>query len=339
MRRLFLSILSFSLLTGCDDGDIIVTDFDFEDSSIQFCEGTNKNVFYAINNDGVFETISLEFRNSQLTLDEDGNFELPDPIDEVISFPLDNQNNRVIYRLYDGEIPTGANAYFCNVVPPSSPGVVEEWISGTGATARITGRFTDETPDGDPDNDDIPNSEEGWGSNQDTDNDSIPDYLDEDDDGDNIPTITETSSSIPLNEDGVRDSDSDGILDYLDPDDDNDGVPTRIEVSPENPDDPTDFSSVGDGTPNYRNFAQTDSFEHDIYIENEVTRRFGFQILIDNLQLSQTGSGETQRFGSTFNFGTFEGGSNTEILCPSLDADCGEPDTGEEEEEETEETN
>ena len=341
MRRVLFGLFSLVLLNSCDDGEIIVTDFDFDDSSIQFCEGPNKNVFYAINNDGIFESISLEFSDSQLSIDENGNLIPPDPINEEISFPLDDQNDRIVYRLYTGEIPTGANNYFCNVVPPSSPNVVEEWISGSGATARITGRFTDERGDADPDGDGLLNNEEEWDSNgvayQDTDNDGIPDYLDVDDDGDNVPTRIENANNAPLNDEGVIDSDNDGILNYLDPDDDGDGVPTRLEVEEGNEDNPVAFSSTGDGVANYLNDEQRERLEHDEYIPNNVTRTFGFQILIDNLQLSQTVSGATQRFGETYVFGTYNGGSNRETLCRDQDPDCGEPE--ETEEEETEEPN
>jgi gliding motility-associated-like protein len=64
-------------------------------------------------------------------------------------------------------------------------------------------------------------------TNDDTDQDGIPDYLDADDDGDGIPTRGED-----LNGNGVPqddDSDGDGIPNYLDVDDDNDGIPTMNE--------------------------------------------------------------------------------------------------------------
>jgi gliding motility-associated-like protein len=59
---------------------------------------------------------------------------------------------------------------------------------------------------------------------QDTDGDSSPDYLDEDDDQDGILTATE--STLP---DQNLDHDQDGHKDYLDKDDDNDGILTAAE--------------------------------------------------------------------------------------------------------------
>ncbi|GAA4327034.1 hypothetical protein GCM10023115_56850 [Pontixanthobacter gangjinensis] len=333
MRRLLFGIFSLSLLASCDDGDIIVTDFDFDESRIEFCDGPNKNVFYAINNDGVFESISLEYRNNELPIDDEGNLVPPDPIDEENIINLDDQNNRIVYRLYNGEIPTGSNSYFCSVVPPSQPRVVEEWVSGSGAFARITAGYTDETGDVDADGDGIDNIDEGWDpdglNHQDTDSDGIPDYLDEDDDGDNVLTSVETSSSIPLNDAGVRDTDEDGILNYLDSDDDNDGVPTRLEVDPEDPLEPTLQVSTELG-PDYLNPEQMPRFEHDQYKENVITRTFGFRILIEELQLTnQDGSGETQRFGQTYNFGNYNQGTVEVRTCPSQDPDCGEPESEE----------
>ena len=347
MKRLLFGILGLALLSSCDDGEIVVTDFDFEDSSIQFCEGPDKNVFYAINNDGIFESISLEFSNNQLAVDENGNLEAPDPIDEEISFALDDQNDRIVYRLYNGDIPTGSNGYFCNVVPPSSPVVVEEWISGSGATARITSRYTDETADADPDRDGLENSEEGWDpdgeDHQDTDNDGIPDYLDFDDDGDNVRTIVELANGStnpdPVNDDGLRDTDEDGVPNYLDDDDDGDGVLTRLEVDEDDLLNPTQFSSTGDEIANFLNDEQVSQIQHDEYIEHRLTRSFGFRIVIDNLQLSQTVSGATQRFGQTFVFGAYNGGSSSETLCPDQDPTCGETEEEEEEEEEDENQN
>ena len=117
----------------------------------------------------------------------------------------------------------------------------------------------------DEDNDGVPNSFEdlnmdGNLDNDDTDGDSIPNYLDPDDDGDGVPTADESGDtdgdSIPNyldpDDDGdsvltiyedptlPRDTDGDSIPDYLDNDDDGDG----IETSDENPD------PNGDGNPN-----------------------------------------------------------------------------------------
>ncbi len=331
MRRLLFGIFSFALLCACDDGEIIVTNFDFEDSSLKFCEGPNRNVIYAINNDNVFESISLAFSNSQLTTDDSGNLIPPD--EEEISFPLSG-NNQVTYRIYDSELPTGNNTYFCSVVPPSSPKVIEEWISGTGATVFVTTGFTDETANADPDSDGLINSKEGWtlnGPYQDTDEDGIPDYLDKDDDGDNVPTITElaNSNNDPVNAEGLRDFDEDGIPNYLDNDDDNDGIPTRLEVQEGDENNPEIFQTA-EGISNYLNPEQTDELQHNVYINHDISRNYGFRIRIDNLKfIKQDGSGESIQFES-YDFGTLRSSNVSFPQCPAQDTSCGEAEPAEE---------
>jgi len=325
MRRLLFSIFTLALMTSCDDGEIIVTSFDFEDSTVQFCEGPNKNVFYAVNNNDVFESISLEFNNNQLTVDEDGN--LVPPEEEEISFDLTG-NNRIVYRIFNSEVP---NDYFCNVVPPSSPTVVEEWISGTGATVFVTISFNDEAPDADADGDGLDNIDEGLNADgvdlQDTDSDGIPDYLDVDDDGDNVITRIEL---------GTEPADDDNIPNYLDDDDDNDGVPTRLEVSSDDLDNPI-ASQTAQGISDYLNAEQPTLLQHDEYTDHNITRDYGFRIVVEDLKFTkQDGSGESIQYES-YDFGNFSESNIDFPLCPSQDPNSCETETEETEEEEEEE--
>ena len=96
----------------------------------------------------------------------------------------------------------------------------------------------------DSDGDGIPDYLEP--NNVDTDGDGIANHLDNDDDGDGVPTATECPAGIPC-----RDSDGDGTPDYLDADDDGDGILTVTEGSAD---------SDGDGIPDYLepNDADTD---------------------------------------------------------------------------------
>ncbi|MDR5592028.1 hypothetical protein [Christiangramia sp. SM2212] len=347
MRRLLFGLFSLALFASCDDGEIIVTNFDFEDSTVNFCEGTNKNVFYSVNNNDVFESISLEFRNSVLEIDDEG--KIVPPEEEEISFNLTGDgsgDNRIIYRIFRAEVP---NDYFCNVVPPSQPAVVEEWISGTGATVYITRSFGDETGQADADGDGLNNIQEGWnaeGTNlTDTDGDGIPDYLDVDDDGDNVLTRIEreNDNNDPVNADGERDTDEDGIPNYLDNDDDDDGVLTRYEVDPNDLDpssleNPTLFSSTGDGIANYLNDEQTIETLHNEFIDNKINRRYNYRIIVEDLKFTkQDGSGESILYDS-FDFGTYSESGIEVVLCPDGDPDCPENDeTTDETEEETDE--
>ena len=134
---------------------------------------------------------------------------------------------------------------------------------------------------GDDDNDGVPNVFEDFNgdgdvTNDDTDDDGVPNYLDEDDDGDGVLTIDEAvdEDGNPIDTDGdgdvnyldndddgdglfsnfeTGDTDANGVLDYLDNDDDGDAILTINENADPNtdgnPDDAVDTD--GDGTPDY----------------------------------------------------------------------------------------
>ena len=80
---------------------------------------------------------------------------------------------------------------------------------------------------------------------RDTDGDSIPDYLDDDSDGNGITDVDERGQG-----DDPADFDGDGVADLLDTDDDNDGVSDAVEIG-EDPSNPV--ISVEGGSPDYRN--------------------------------------------------------------------------------------
>lgn len=98
--------------------------------------------------------------------------------------------------------------------------------------------------DDDSDNDGIPDSEEcpSGAPCEDTDDDGIPDFQDDDSDDDGIPDIDECPGGAPC-----TDTDDDGIPDFQDDDDDDDGIPTDDEC----PGGPPCQDSDDDGTPDY----------------------------------------------------------------------------------------
>ena len=95
--------------------------------------------------------------------------------------------------------------------------------------------------DEDDDNDGIPTLVEG---DDDPDNDLIPNYLDDDSDGDSIPDLIE----------GYGDPDGDGVLSFLDDDSDGNGI-----------DDPTDGTGDldNDGIPDFLDIDDTDGPDAD----------------------------------------------------------------------------
>lgn len=311
MRNSFIMILFLPLFISCDDGDIIVTTLDFDDIGLELCGDDEVKVLYQINNDEIFESISLRTTNN--TLSDLANVLSTDE-EPVIEFSLD-QNNKIVYRTFDAAVPSD---YFCNAIPPSSPNVLEE-LESVGGEVTITTVINNNVEDHDGDG--IPSVLEGIDSEQDTDSDGIPDYLDIDDDGDNVETSREIQNSggDPTNT-GYPDTDNDGTPDYLDVDDDGDGVDTKLEVTEEFPD-PTALGNTDEaGLAKYLNILAKERFigELTFFIENEISRSYISSVVISNLQLQdRRGNSEEISFES-YRLGTFESNSVDVILGPEI---------------------
>lgn len=203
MRKLCAFILLTTLLFSCDDGDVIVTSFNFEDTNLQFCQGASSFVFFKIN-DASNESLSLQIDV------EDADFIQS----STLLFQLNATTNFLNYRTFD-TAPT--ESYFCTSIPPTSPSVLQDYLGTDGmANILVNAVFND--------NDSV---EEDIESDLDTDMDGLLNYFDFDDDGDNVPTGIE----IGTDPDNPLDTDEDGIPNYLDEDDDGDGVLTRNEAT------------------------------------------------------------------------------------------------------------
>lgn len=299
MKKFFSIFIIFIGMNSCDSGDIIVTSFDLENSNLNLCSFGDQKVLYVINNDGVNETMSLQLTSRQLDEDE---LLLSRNTNQPIEIELTG-DNKMVYRLYDGEIPSD---YFCKAVPSKDPRVVDEYITTEG-TVVISTRFNDIGPQDDADRDGISNIDEGMDPDEaqnpdsethlDTDGDGIPNYLDIDDDGDNVRTSTEirTGDGDPTAE-GYRDTDEDGVPNYLDPDDDGDGALTKYEVSSDDLLNPQSLQLAD--RPNYLNPELTEPFnEHNEVIDHSINRNFRSDVVIRNFNfVRQDGSGEEIRF-------------------------------------------
>ncbi|MEH6406419.1 MAG: hypothetical protein V7767_03990 [Leeuwenhoekiella sp.] len=222
MQR-FLPFFILSLvLISCNDGDIIVTNFDFSDQTIALCSTvdnvsttTVNYVFYKINSD-TNESLSFELSTDTPILKQRSGA-------TPYTFNLGSSTNAVSYRMYNNDVQSG---YFCNAVPPASPSVTEEYTSQE-ATVEIATSGTED------DNDGVDAADELLLNGlEDLDGDGIPNIYDDDDDGDNVPTkseLTVLNADGTINADEIRDTDKDGIPDFQDPDDDGDGILTRDE--------------------------------------------------------------------------------------------------------------
>lgn len=130
-----LGVLLLLIIAGCDDGDQIVTDFDFNsESKLQFCENGSLSVLYVINSDPE-EAIAFSFSDT----DFDGTF-TEDEETKILTVPVSNTNT-VIYRTFDEAIP---DTYFCSGIPPSKPAVKSEFKSQNGGSVVLTTTLTEE---------------------------------------------------------------------------------------------------------------------------------------------------------------------------------------------------
>ncbi|HEX9600343.1 MAG TPA: hypothetical protein VF985_02520, partial [Mariniflexile sp.] len=120
---------------------------------------------------------------------------------------------------------------------------------------------------------------------QDTDDDDIPDYLDDDDDGDNVPTRLENPDP---NGDGdlsdAQDTDGDGIPDYLDKDDDGDGVLTRDEENQSPDKNPTNDISLN-GIADYLNPEVKTTVDATAFREHIIYKTYLVELTVKGISL------------------------------------------------------
>jgi hypothetical protein len=262
MRKLFFIFIIFSLLFSCNDGEIIVTDFNFETSNLNNCGGPGAYIFYNINNSLSAESISLILETSDILFFESG----------TVEYVLNGNTYVVDYRKYDGDI---TDSYFCSNIPPTSPGVSIEYLGASGI-ALLTTIVTRDDEDG---------IEEDPESNLDTDNDGLLNYFDNDDDGDNVPTVNELGAGFLSGDNEFPlDTDNDGIFDYLDIDDDGDTILTRYEDANGDLDPTNDFTGTSDD-PDYLTAAITNSNAIDQYRIHSYQITSDIELVINNLVL------------------------------------------------------
>lgn len=302
MNRVLYFVYScfFLLLISCNDGDIIVTSFNFDDQEVNYCfsaddvNATKRNyIFYKLNSD-TKETLSFSISTANPI------FSVPSGNTDY-SFSLTSDKS-AIYRIYDG-IP--GNDYFCSQVPPSTPQVAQEYISTEGTVTIATYGDKD-------DNDGIPAEVElnlaKYGITipdsvldpQDWDGDGILNNEDADDDGDNVPTASELPSYANESFENARNTDQDALPNFLDTDDDGDGVLTINEDR--NKDlDPTNDTfdpNIGD---DYLNNEVAEDFNIKAYRLNTFIYKEMFSLInLKNLVFKNQDASETLRQQSLF---------------------------------------
>ncbi|MFD1063751.1 hypothetical protein ACFQ1Q_10885 [Winogradskyella litorisediminis] len=286
MRNIFLVLVACVLFFACDDGDVITAELDFSET-LSRCDDNNSSYLIYTTRVDPSESLTILIPRNATTegIFTEGNPETLETNSSTIRFN---------YRTYNRTI---VGDELCNIVPPADLILQEDYEAEEGAEIIFTSIVIDDDLDG------IPSEDEGRGQidadgnypdAQDFDGDGIPDYLDQDDDNDNVLTIDELDSenadgddnplTNPLNTDG------DEFPNYLDTDDDGDMIPTIEEdenqdMRPENDTVPVNGTSVAfyllpaENTSYGNPGVRTDNtYERTVFTNVEI-RNFNIEIL------------------------------------------------------------
>lgn len=122
------------VIYSCDDGDIQIETINFDDSDIQFCGNAPTTETTLL-----FKTVDKEALI--LTL-KSGTFKNEASEGEII-YPISG-DTKITYRIFSDKI---SKNYFCDVVPPKTPLVVEEIEAQSGSVlittiAKVEGETT-----------------------------------------------------------------------------------------------------------------------------------------------------------------------------------------------------
>ena len=295
MIRRFFILCCFAFLTTCDDGDILTVDLEF-DQELDQCDNFEDSHLVYDTREDPNEALLLIFPKST-TNDALFTFATTEGAPEELT--INEGTIRFIYRTYNRELTSDD---ICAVVSPSDLTIREDYEARSG-TVFVTTTILDDDNDGVPNESEgisgLPNEDGIYMDSLDTDGDGIPNYLDIDDDGDNVLTEDELDEldedgdgdplTNPLNTDANHPTNSDDVPNYLDDDDDGDLIPTRLEDANGENGPGDDRIAVNDVLVElYLNAAENTSYVFDDYdaFENSYTRTVETVFVINNTDLT-----------------------------------------------------
>lgn len=281
MQKIIYLLSLCVLFTACDDGDIIEVELAFG-KQLSICELDPEVYFLYDTKTDPSESLSLIFpKNSTTKLIFN-----PETNNYTTTFEINGSNSKFNYRTYDGD----PKNLICNLLPDASTNIINDYAATSGTVTTLTS-FVDDDGDGIPssvedknlDGDDNPAT-----NPTDSDGDGIPDYLDADDDNDNVLTKNEGHNYTEA--DGLskaQDTDGDGTPDYLDDDDDGDGVLTRFEDENRNgnPMDDRDEATLTPAVPRYLNKEAKDVYDYQLFNKKTYQRITTVKFQIKNVNL------------------------------------------------------
>lgn len=281
MQKLLYLLSLCLLVSACDDGDVIDVELDF-DRVLSKCELSSESYFLFDTKTDPSESLSLIFPKNTTT---DLIFN-PTVNNYKTTLTIDGTKTMFNYRTYDGD----PKNLICALLPDATTNILQDYAATSGSVTIIT-TYVDDDDDGIPA--DVEDANLDGDNNPatnptDSDGDGIPDYLDADDDNDNVLTKDEKHNYNKT--DGLskaQDTDGDGIPDYLDNDDDGDGVLTRHEDENMNgnPMDDRDESSPTPTVPRYLDKEAKDPFLYETFNKNKYKRTFTIKFYISNVNL------------------------------------------------------
>lgn len=275
MNRFAIGLFLTVFFLSCDDGDIIAVNLEF-DQQLELCgdENSTNYVIYDIKTDPD-ESLTLLFPSNNTN---DAIFN-PTNNPQEGNLNINGSSVRFNYRQYDGD-PSGL---ICEEIPASDVSITQDY-EATSGTVAYSSSYVDD------DNDGIPSELEDLNLNgdltdDDSDGDGIPNYIDKDDDGDNVDTIDENPD--PDGDGDLSDAqntDGTDLPDYLDTDDDNDGILT-IEEDENNNGNLFDDFSPGGISPRFLDVLAADQYMVTTQNENSYTRTVTVQFIVMNIDI------------------------------------------------------
>jgi hypothetical protein len=126
MKRLFSLLLLVLLCNGCDDGNLTLETINFDEIPAQNC---GNNIFYKLKET---EALLLEIPKTVFVNE-------PTPIDKPLEINIDNSENRVVYRFYNGIV---AAENICSTISPALPSISGQWNAISGKIEITTTAIT-----------------------------------------------------------------------------------------------------------------------------------------------------------------------------------------------------
>lgn len=117
------------LLISCDDGDLVFEDINFDSVTASKCD----NKIYKLNGE---EALILKIGSSVTATEFLSAFPDEPTIEgQPTIITIDNSTNKVVYRLYDGQVE---DENICDAIPAAFPNIREEWEATSGTIEIIT---------------------------------------------------------------------------------------------------------------------------------------------------------------------------------------------------------